>query len=264
MAITAEQIRDEFGFYKTFVFEFLYMTVVDEVPTPITYICKHDPDGISSENIQHIRNRAKYGVFRSFTTDLSFIGEDIDWIKAYIATYHYEGNLLLNIYELDNTTAEYSLLYSGKVELSKYKIENYKMKLTLGDSDLGALIDNNGDKEFSITPAEYTPYLKDLDYGGIPIVEQGHFTSLHAYDDMVIPISYPDQYGNDVYLCPDLLPQRVDALVNQFNQTDYEYLEYRGVPTQMTMPFLLQKSRNSLYQKCNYIHFGYTVSISGR
>jgi hypothetical protein len=146
---------------------------------------------------------------------------------------------MLNIYELNNTTAEYSLLYSGKVELSKYKIENYKMKLTLGDSDLGALIDNNGDKEFSITPAEYEPYLQDLEYNGIPVVEQGRLY-FGGNESINIPASPAYQHGNDVYIVLPLNREgSIDSKLCIFNMVNSEVIEYVGSPITLTDPLFI-------------------------
>lgn len=193
MIITAEQSRELFGEYRDFVF----ILTQDDVD----YICKYSPDGWEEQNIQYLRSRTKFGLFRSFTTDLKFIREDADYLLNIVDTYKFEGNVYITIQELDVITANYIIIYEGKLDFSNATYNDYRYKVTVTDSDLNNYIEKNGDIEYNMTISDlvsshltpgFIAYYQQFDYEGISLRDIGisNATGSQSVEEAVLTYIY--------------------------------------------------------------------------
>ena len=223
--VTLSQVRGLFGENMEFVFEFN--------DNGTLYICQNAPDGWEKQSVQVTRNRKRYGVATAFTQSLLFVKNEIDYLKSYIENNGYEGNLKLTIYELNALTMTYDVFFVGKVELKGYEIKDSKMKVSLIDSKISNIIDLNGDKDFSIKADDYAPFLKDVIFGGIPLVEQADQSgSAPAIGGLVIPSRVVTNHNPDAYVCLPIVSANIDANISEFYDVDYELIEFKGNPTQ--------------------------------
>lgn len=230
--ITATQVRAKFGGYKDFVFEFEFTNKLSEVET---HICDFAPDGWDAQSINFVRSRSKWGVFRSYTSDLSFVDTDLTFLESYMADFKTEGDLKLNIYDLNNTINEYELLYSGKVDLSKYEKKDYKLKISLIDTDLANYIEVNGDKEYEVAPS--TELQPQFIYSGIPIMETGELVGDDAETEITEVSDYlrfQPSIGNTSI--------SVDAKTSQIQPQQFD--TYQTTPYEF--PFFLAGSNGSV------------------
>ena len=221
----ASEVRLKFGTYKDFVFEFEFTNSTPEV---IRYICDFAPEGWDSQSLQFVRSRSKWGVFRSYTADLSFCDTDYAFLESYLADFKTEGDLKLNIYQIINETNDYDLLYSGKVDLSKYEKKDYKFKISLIDTDLANYIEVNGGKEYEVAPnTEVQPQFL---YSGIPIMETGYLIGkddLPTYENSYSEVRFQPSIGNTSI--------SVDATVSQIQPQQFD--AYQTTP--YSLPFFI-------------------------
>lgn len=247
--ITPSYVRTNanWGEYQPYIFRFLYtIGVIDYY-----YDCYNIPEGWNAQSIKITRNRNNIGLVRTYAEGVTFIGDDAIFLLDYFNTYRFNIKMKVEIYELNTVTIDYDLYYSGFADFTKFSFKDFKFKLDLIDNQVQSLIDNNGDKEYSLLPADYTPYLFDYEYSGIEIFEIAEFkrttTGLQVPDrgSRVAPAECFINLSTTAF-------GNVDTKLTEFNLISSEIIEYYGNPTQATAPIIVIKRNGSLHVDINY------------
>jgi hypothetical protein len=86
---------------------------------------RYAPQGWKSSEITFIRDPQYKGVIESYSTnELTFVKDGRDFIQSYYEKGGVDYEVNISIYILNNSTFKYQIYYSGKLDLSTYKIDS--------------------------------------------------------------------------------------------------------------------------------------------
>ena len=233
--ITPSYVRTNanWGEYQPYIFRFLYTVGT----TDYYYDCVNIPEGWNAQSIKITRNRSNIGLVRTYTEGVSFVGADAFFLKDYFDTYRFNIPMTVEIYKLNPLTVDYDVYYEGFADFTKWNLKDSKFKIDLVDNQVQSMIENNGSKEYSLLPSEYSPYLLDFEYSGVELFEIGTFEG--SPEPLPNPPFEIPQKGsvavNDVYLYLPLggdslvaKTYNVDTKLSTFASQIIEYNEYSG------------------------------------
>lgn len=90
-----------------------------------TKTLKFAPQGWNDSELTFIRDKVYKGVIESYSTnELTFVKDGRDFIQTGYETYGIDYEITINIYLLVNSSFQYQLYFTGKLDLSTYKIDS--------------------------------------------------------------------------------------------------------------------------------------------
>ena len=134
------------------------------------YILDNAPDGWDENLIKWGRSEKYYGLFRSFSIPLGFVGDGRAVVRRAYYTDGVEALVTMKIERLTALDWTYEMWYTGRLDLSTFKEERAYVTANLLEDGLSMLVKNNEDKEYEL-----------LFTGGVP----GYFAFYPIYGELV-------------------------------------------------------------------------------
>jgi hypothetical protein len=114
------------------------------------YVLDNAPDGWDENLIKWGRSEKYYGLFRSFSIPLGFVGDGRAVVRRAYYTDGVEALVTMKIERLVALDWTYETWYEGRLDFTTYKEEKSKATVNIMDAGLSMLVKNNEDKEYGI------------------------------------------------------------------------------------------------------------------
>ncbi len=121
----------------------------------------YSPKGWNESELTFIRDKFYKGVLESYSTnELTFVKEGRDFIQSAYETSGIDHEVTINIYILNTQLFTYQLYFSGKLDLSTYKIDSIGVTCEIIPTGFQNVVLNRDDIEVDMMSTKYI--------GGIP------------------------------------------------------------------------------------------------
>jgi len=121
-----------------------------------TKTLKFAPKGWNESELTFIRDKFYKGVMESYSTnELTFVKDGMAFIQSGYETYGIDYEIKIDIYLLINSTFQYQLYFSGKLDLSTYKIDSIGVTCEIIPTGFQTTVLNRDDIEVDMMSTKY-------------------------------------------------------------------------------------------------------------
>lgn len=114
-------------------------------------VLEYAPDGWEQSKVSIKRSPTYGGLFRSFNTALKFVKDGRDYIQNVYETKGTDYEIEIGIYQYYGMpTDKYLLFFSGLIDLSTYKIDEFSVECTINESSLARKLMARDDVKINI------------------------------------------------------------------------------------------------------------------
>jgi len=119
-------------------------------------VLTHAPDGWKEGELTFIRDKEYKGVIQSFSTnELTFVKEGRDYIQRGYESGGIDFEIKIKIYLLQNSNFKYQLYFTGKLDLSTYKIDSIGVTCEVTPTGFQDVVLNRDDLEVNVRSTKF-------------------------------------------------------------------------------------------------------------